>query len=161
MSHSTKVISTRWIRETSWELLRRTGHLSGLPPPFILPPGNQRHDLHIRRVNPILFILSLLYEYSNLEYVHIHVIYRVNQAKYGFRIRVAASQEHVNTYSTCRVDTRSCTWAKRIYPSRWIRSCRAPLKVLCAPKWNDFEFPIIKTTKLLVETRSGTWAKRI
>jgi len=35
-----------------------------------------------------------------------------------------------------------------------------PLKVLCAPKWNDFEFPIIKTTKLLVETRSGTWAKR-
>jgi len=35
------------------------------------------------------------------------------------------------------------------------------LKVPCAPKWNDFEFPIIKTTKLWVETRSGTWAKRI
>jgi len=30
------------------------------------------------------------------------------------------------------------------------------LKEPCAPKWNDFEFPIIKTTKLLVETRSGT-----
>jgi len=35
------------------------------------------------------------------------------------------------------------------------------LKVPCAPKWNGFEFPIIKTTKLLVETRAGTWAKRI
>ena len=35
------------------------------------------------------------------------------------------------------------------------------LKLPCAPKWNDFEFPIIKTTKVLVETRSGTWAKRI
>jgi len=30
------------------------------------------------------------------------------------------------------------------------------LKVLCAPKCNDFEFPIIKTTKLLVEARSVT-----
>jgi len=30
MSHSTNVISTRWIRETAWELLRRTGHLWGL-----------------------------------------------------------------------------------------------------------------------------------
>jgi len=28
MSRSTKVISTCWIRETAWELLRRTGHLS-------------------------------------------------------------------------------------------------------------------------------------
>ena len=27
MSRSTKVISTRWIRETAWELLRRSGHL--------------------------------------------------------------------------------------------------------------------------------------
>jgi len=30
------------------------------------------------------------------------------------------------------------------------------LKAPCAPKLNDFEFPIIKTMKLLVETRSGT-----
>jgi len=50
----------------------------------------------------ILFIFSLFYEYSNLEYVHIHVIYRANQAEYGIRIRVAASQEYVNTYSTRR-----------------------------------------------------------
>jgi len=35
------------------------------------------------------------------------------------------------------------------------------LEVLCAPKWFDYEFPTIKTTKLLVETRSGTWAKQI
>jgi len=27
---------------------------------------------------------------------------------------------------------------------------RVGLKVPCAPKWNDFEFPIIKMTKLLV-----------
>ena len=36
-----------------------------------------------------------------------------------------------------------------------------PLKVPCAPKCIDFELPIIKTTKLLVETRSCTGAKRI
>jgi len=42
------------------------------------------------RVNP-------LYEYSNLEYVHIHVIYRVHQAEYGIHVLVAASQEYVNT----------------------------------------------------------------
>jgi len=51
----------------------------------------------------ILFIFSLFYEYSNPEYVHIHAIYRVDQAEYGIRIRVAGSQEYVNTYSTCRV----------------------------------------------------------
>jgi len=47
----------------------------------------------------ILFIFSLFYEYSTLEYAHIHVIYRVDQAEYGIRILVAASQEYVNTYS--------------------------------------------------------------
>ena len=51
----------------------------------------------------ILFIFSLFYEYSNLEYVHIHVIRRVNQAEYVIRVLVAASQEYVNTYSTRRV----------------------------------------------------------
>jgi len=48
-------------------------------------------------------MFSLLYEYSNLEYVHIYVIYRDAQAEYIIRIRMAASQEYVNTYSTCRV----------------------------------------------------------
>jgi len=54
----------------------------------------------------ILFIFSLFYEYSNLEYVHIHVIYRVHQAEYGIHILVAASQEYVNTYSTRRLGMR-------------------------------------------------------
>jgi len=51
----------------------------------------------------ILFIFSLFYEYSNLEYVHIHVIYRVGQAEYGIGILLAVSQEYVDTYSTRRV----------------------------------------------------------
>jgi len=55
----------------------------------------------------ILFIYRLFYEYSNLEYVHIYVIYRVSQAKYVLRIRVAASQEYVNTYSTRRTIGRA------------------------------------------------------
>jgi len=46
----------------------------------------------------ILFILSLFYEDSNLECVHIYVIYRVRQAEYVIRIRVDAPQEYVNTY---------------------------------------------------------------
>ena len=39
-------------------------------------------------------------EYNNLEFVHIHGICRVNQTEYVIRIRVAASQEYVITYST-------------------------------------------------------------
>ena len=38
----------------------------------------------------LLFIFSLFYEYSNLEYVHIHVIYRVKQAEYVIHILLAA-----------------------------------------------------------------------
>jgi len=34
-------------------------------------------------------------------------------------------------------------------------------KVSCTPNWFEFEFPLIKTTKLWVETRLRTWAKRI
>jgi len=51
----------------------------------------------------ILFICSLFYEYSNLEYVHIHGIYRVTQTEYAIRIPMGAPQEYVKTYSTCRV----------------------------------------------------------
>jgi len=47
-------------------------------------------------------MFSLFYEYSNLEYVHIRVIYRVHQAEYNIRIRVAAPEECVKTYSTRR-----------------------------------------------------------
>jgi len=35
----------------------------------------------------------------------------------------------------------------------FFRALGFAVKVPCAPKWFDFEFPIIKTTKLLVETR--------
>jgi len=52
--------------------------------------------------NGILLKCSLFCEYSNLECVHIHGIYRVDQAEYVIRIRAAASQEYVNTYSTRR-----------------------------------------------------------
>jgi len=39
----------------------------------------------------------------DLEYVHIHVICRVNQADYSIRIPMAAPQEDVNNYSTSGV----------------------------------------------------------
>jgi len=43
-------------------------------------------------------MFSLFYEYVNLEYLCIHVIYRGSQAEYVIRIPLAASQEYVNTY---------------------------------------------------------------
>jgi len=42
-------------------------------------------------------MFSLLYDYSNLEYQHIYVICRVLQEENDIHIRVAASQEYVNT----------------------------------------------------------------
>jgi len=69
----------------------------------LLTPRRPAH-LHVEYVGErvkysILFLFSLFYVYSNLEYVHIHGIYRVNQAEYGIRILVAASQECVNCLS--------------------------------------------------------------
>jgi len=46
----------------------------------------------------ILFLFSLFGEYTNLEYVRIHVIRRVNRAEYAIRIPMAAPQEYVKTY---------------------------------------------------------------
>jgi len=46
---------------------------------------------------------SVLYEYSNFEYVQVPVKYRVTQAENGIRILMTASQEYVNTYSTSRL----------------------------------------------------------
>jgi len=43
----------------------------------------------------ILFMLSLLGEYIMLEHVHMHVLYRVNQARYVICIPAAAPQEYV------------------------------------------------------------------
>jgi len=42
----------------------------------------------------ILFMSSLFHEYSNLEYGHIYVIYRVRQAEYVIRILVAVPREY-------------------------------------------------------------------
>jgi len=47
-----------------------------------------------------MFILFC--EYYHLEYVRIHVIYRVNQAEYVIHILVVAPQEYVKLYSTRR-----------------------------------------------------------
>jgi len=96
---------------------------------FTIPPQVQRAtdtrlDAHVRRAGygegrletlhveyaergeeyGILFVFSLLCEYILIEYVRIHVIYKVNQAEYVIHIRVASPQEYVNTYSTCRVE---------------------------------------------------------
>jgi len=51
----------------------------------------------------ILFIFSLFCEYIHLEYIRIHVIYRVNQAEHGIPILVIAPQECVKIDSTGRV----------------------------------------------------------
>jgi len=48
----------------------------------------------------ILFIFSLFCECIHLEYVRIHVIYRVNQAKYVIHMLVVAPQRYVHTYNT-------------------------------------------------------------
>jgi len=48
----------------------------------------------------ILFIVRLFGENSNLEYVHIYAIYRVNQAEYVIHICRVAPQEYMNIYST-------------------------------------------------------------
>jgi len=58
-----------------------------------------------RKIDGILFIFSLLYEYTPHEYVRVPVIYRVYQVEYGIHILVAASQEYVNTYLTRRLPT--------------------------------------------------------
>jgi len=73
----------------------------------------------------ILFIFSLLYEYFNLECVHIHLMYRVEQAEYVFHIRVVAPQEYVNIYSTRRVTSVLLNRRnkRRAWGSRRRRTC--------------------------------------
>ena len=114
-------------------VLRRDSHASlrsvyhrGANPTHTEPPDRHRrggtadrapngqHDLtlhveYAERGNEygILFIFSLYCENRHLEYVRIHVIYRVTQAGYIIRIRMAASPEYVDTYSTGRVNPGS------------------------------------------------------
>ena len=56
----------------------------------------------------IRFICSLFCEYSHLEYVRIHVIYRLNQGEYVIHTLVVAPHEYVNTYSTRRRVSIQC-----------------------------------------------------
>jgi len=51
----------------------------------------------------ILFIFSMFCDYTRLEYVRVHVIYRVGQGGYVIHILVVAPQEYVNSYSTRRL----------------------------------------------------------
>ena len=51
----------------------------------------------------ILFMFSLFCEYMNLEYIHVHAIYRTDLADYVIHILVFAPQEYENIYSTRRV----------------------------------------------------------
>jgi len=51
----------------------------------------------------MLFICSLFCEYSHIEYVRNHVIYRVHQAAYVIYNLAVAPQKYVNIYSTRRV----------------------------------------------------------
>jgi len=60
--------------------------------------------LNMRKYD-ILFTFSPIYEYTNLDYEHVPVQYRVHQAEYGIHMHVAASREYVNTYSTRRMIT--------------------------------------------------------
>jgi len=47
-----------------------------------------------------MHVFGVFCENIHLEYIHIHVIYRTNQAEYGIHIRVVAPQEYLNIYST-------------------------------------------------------------
>ena len=62
------------------------------------------HVEYVERITThgIVLMFSPVYEHSNFEYKHVPVEYRVYGAECGTHIRVAASQEYVNTYSTCR-----------------------------------------------------------
>jgi len=106
-------------------------------------PRYKLDTLHVeyaerRKENDILFIFSLFSEYIHLGYVRIHVIYRVNQAEYGIHIRVVATQEYVNIYSTRRLDSQlSCFYCRPIYgpgPSgiNWTLN-QSPLRYIGAP----------------------------
>jgi len=76
-----------------------------------------------RKKYGILFIFSLFREYIDIEYARVPVTYRVHQAEYIIHIRVAASQEYENTYSTRRVAHRCTSWTSpvrvktRVWPS--------------------------------------------
>jgi len=80
----------------------RDGGNTFTPERYRLEPymGNTRNEEQNTR---ILFRFGLFCEYSNLEYVRIHAIYRVNQAGYAIHIPADAPPEYVNMYYPRRV----------------------------------------------------------
>jgi len=94
--------------------------------------GNTRNEEQNTR---ILFRFGLFCEYSDLEYVRIHAIYRVNQAGYAIHIPANAPPEYVNMYFSCRVPGSST----RSGESETVSS-GSSLKVLCVPKYFETAF---------------------
>jgi len=67
-----------------------------------------------------IYIHTYIYTYMqfceciNLEYVRMHVIYRVHQAEHAICTLMAASPEYVNTYSTSRVLASATALAQQL-----------------------------------------------
>jgi len=60
-----------------------------------------------------------------IEYVRMHVIYRLNQAEYVIHICVVAPQEYVNIYSTRRVRTERSNLPRGLQRFRFENHFRA------------------------------------
>ena len=83
-------------------------------------------------MNPgILSRSNLFYEYSNLECLLFHDVYRVTQAEYVIRILMAASQEYVNTYSSCRLSAQAGDAAPTTGEVQVVVMPSGPLTLLC------------------------------
>ena len=65
--------------------------------PYMLNTRNEEPN------NEFSSYLACFCEYIHLEYVRIHIIYRVNQAEYVIHTIAVAPQEYVNIYSTRRI----------------------------------------------------------
>jgi len=122
-------------------------------------------------------------------YLYLSIYVHINVFMYGGVVRSTGSTHALNRDTNvitgtadiyihlyiCLIIPYLNVFIYMLRQSEWNQSCRAQhgnhacpknqtkigLKVLCTSKWFDFEIPLIKTTKLLVETRSCTWAKRI
>jgi len=69
--------------------------------PYVLHTQNEERNTNFYSQSACFVNTLTLNMYVCMSY------YRGHQAKYGICIRVAAPQEYMNTYSTCRVSTGS------------------------------------------------------
>jgi len=78
---------------------------------------------------------SLFCEHTNLDYVHIHVICRVNQAEYVIRVRVCVIQEYVNTneQALVRLSNKYNLDASRCQPIHCTMASNRFVLLLCWP----------------------------